>query len=213
VTLKVGKAKRAAGARPPRPRGFAGPTEFRAWLKANGKTAAELHLRCVKTGLGRDGLTYRQALDEALCLGWIDGVRRAHDASSFSVRFTPRRTRSEWSAVNIRRFRELQAQGRVAAAGLAAFDARVESQYSYESRQRALSPELQKAFRARPTAWRFFAATPAWYQRTCAFYVMSARRPETRARRFGVLIARCERGQAVPPLKLPATRRKKKEAK
>ena len=198
---------------PPRPRGFPGPTEFRAWLEANGRTVAELHLRCVKTGSGRGGLTYRQALDEALCLGWIDGVRRAHDASSFDVRFSPRKPRSEWSAVNVRRFRELQAEGRVAAAGLAAFDARVQSQYSYESRPRALSPELLKGFRARPLAWRFFAATPAWYRRTCAFYVMSAKQRETRERRLGVLIAHSERAEAVPPLKLPATRRKKKEAK
>jgi uncharacterized protein YdeI (YjbR/CyaY-like superfamily) len=197
----------------PRPRGFSGPAAFRKWLAANGTSALELHVRCVKTGSGRGGLTYRQALDEALCQGWIDGVRRAFDATSFSVRFGPRRPKSEWSTVNIRRFRELQSEGRVAATGLSAFEARVKSRYSYESRPRSLSPALLKVFRARTLAWRFFSAQPAWYQRTCSFYVMGAKQPETRARRLEVLIAHSERGQGLPPLKLPATRRKVKEGK
>ena len=199
--------------KPPTPRGFAGPAEFRAWLEANRTSARELHVRCAKAGSGRRGLTYRQALDEALCQGWIDGVRRAFDARSFSVRFSPRRPKSEWSSVNIRRFRELQSEGRVAAAGLAAFEARVKSEYSYENRPRALSTALLKLFRARPAAWRFFSAQPAWYQRTCGFYVMSAKRAETRARRLEVLIAHSERGRGLPGLKLPAARRKPKEGK
>jgi uncharacterized protein YdeI (YjbR/CyaY-like superfamily) len=197
----------------PRPRGFSGPAAFRAWLEANRTSVPELHVRCVKTASGRDGLTYRQALDEALCQGWIDGVRRAFDAASFSVRFSPRRAKSAWSTVNIRRFHELAAEGRVAPAGRAAFEARVKSQYSFESRPRTLSPALLKAFRSRPHAWRFFAAQPAWYKRTCAFYVMSAKRPETRVRRLEVLIAHSTQGRALRPLKLPATRRKQKEEK
>lgn len=201
-------------ARPrPEPRGFASPAAFRAWLERNRATAKELFLRCAKAQAGATGVTYRQALDEALCHGWIDGVRHALDASSFSVRFTPRKPRSAWSTVNIRRFRELQAEGRVTPAGLAAFDVRVKSRYSFESRPQALSAALLRAFRARPKAWRFFAATPAWYQRTCSFYVMSAKKPETRRRRLENLIEHSHRGESLAPLKLPAARRKPKEGK
>ena len=97
----------------PKPRGYSGPAEFRAWLEQNRATARELFVRCSKAQAKGGGLTYRQALDEALCLGWIDGVRHALDATGFSVRFSPRKPRSAWSSVNIRRFRELQKEGRV----------------------------------------------------------------------------------------------------
>lgn len=192
--------------RRPNPKGFPGPAEFRAWLEQNGATTRELFVRCSKVQAKGGGLSYRQALDEALCLGWIDGVRHALDATSFSVRFTPRKPRSAWSTVNVRRFRELQSEARVGPAGLAAFEARVKSQYSFESRPRALAPALLRTFRARPKAWRFFSAQPPWYRRTCSFYVMSAKKPETRARRLAVLISHSERGRGIPPLKLPSTR-------
>jgi len=190
----------------PEPRGFPGPAEFRAWLERNGKATTELFIRLSKTGAARGGLTYRQALDEALCVGWIDGVRHRLDAVSFSQRFTPRKPKSAWSTVNIKRFRELSAEGRVRPAGLAAFEAGVKSQYSFESRPRSLSPALLRTFRARPKAWRFFSAQPPWYQRTCSFYVMRAKQEETRARRLGVLISRSERGEGLPPIKLPSAR-------
>ena len=190
----------------PKPRGFASPAEFRAWLEQHRATAKELFVRCSKAQAKDRGLTYRQALDEALCLGWIDGVRHALDATSFSVRFSPRKPRSAWSAVNIRRFRELQQEGRVRPAGLAAFEDGVKSRYSFESRPRALSPALARTFRAHPEAWLFFSAQPPWYRRTCSFYVMSAKRPETRARRLDVLISHSEQGRGIPPLKLPASR-------
>jgi uncharacterized protein YdeI (YjbR/CyaY-like superfamily) len=183
------------------PVAFEGPEAFRAWLRRNHATARELLVRCFKVEAAHRGLTYRQALDEALCIGWIDGVRRAKDAVSFSQRFSPRKPKSAWSAVNIRRFRQLQAEGRVLAPGLAAFEARVKSRYSFESRPQALSPAFLRQFRARPRAWRFFQATPPWYRRTSAFYVMSAKRPETRARRLAVLISWSERQQGIPPLK------------
>ena len=189
----------------PQPRAFSGPGEFRAWLERSRDSVPELYVRCAKVQAAR-GLTYRQALDEALCTGWIDGVRHAVDDLSFSVRFTPRNPRSEWSTVNIRRFKELESEGRVAPAGLAAFKARVKSQYSFESRPRTLAPAYLRTFRASPKAWRFFEAQPPWYRRTCSFYVMSAKQPETRARRLGVLIAHSERGLALAPLKLPAGR-------
>jgi uncharacterized protein YdeI (YjbR/CyaY-like superfamily) len=191
----------------PRPRGFAGPAAFRAWLEARGRTASELYVRCAKTQAAERGLTYRQALDEALCLGWIDGVRHAVDASSFSVRFTPRRPRSVWSAVNIRRFRELQSEGRIAPAGLAAFDARVKSEYSFESRPRELAPAYRRRLEAHPPAHRFFEAQPPWYRRSCSFWVMSAKQAETRERRLLLLVAHSKRGEWIPGLKRPSSRR------
>jgi uncharacterized protein YdeI (YjbR/CyaY-like superfamily) len=185
------------------PRTFAGPEEFRAWLAAHHASAGELLVRCFKTHASDRGLTYRQALEEALCWAWIDGVRRRVDEVSFSVRFSPRRPKSIWSAVNVRRAAELEARGRMAAPGLAAFRSRQRGgaeAYSFESRARELDPASLGALRARPRAWAFYQAQPPWYRRTTAFWVMSAKRPETRARRLGVLIACSERGTTIPPL-------------
>jgi uncharacterized protein YdeI (YjbR/CyaY-like superfamily) len=193
--------------RAPQPRGFSGPAEFRAWLERNHETAPELLIRLSKVGAG-SGLTYRQALDEALCHGWIDGVRRRLDAVSFSQRFSPRKAKSAWSTVNIKRYRELDAEGRIHPAGRKAFESGVKSQYSFESRPRSLSPALMRAFRAQPKAWSFFTSTPAWYQRTCTFYVMSAKQQATRERRLGVLMSHCEHERALPPIKLPMARAK-----
>jgi uncharacterized protein YdeI (YjbR/CyaY-like superfamily) len=187
-------------------RRFSSQAEFRAWLERNHETTTELLLRLSKVQAKGGGLTYRQALDEALCHGWIDGVRRRLDDISFSQRFSPRKPKSAWSAVNIKRFRELEAEGRVTPAGRKAFETGTKSRYSFESKPRALSPALLRAFRAKPKAWRFFSGTPAWYQRICSFYVMSAKQQETRERRLGVLISRCEREQALPPIKLPKAR-------
>lgn len=189
-----------------RARAFATPVEFRRWLEAH-PAEAELVVRCWKAAASQRGVTYRQALDEALCVGWIDGVRRALDAESFSVRFTPRRPKSAWSAVNIRRFEELRAEGRVRPPGLRAFEARVKPAYSYESRPRRLAPALAKRFRANARAWRFFLAQPPWYQRTCAFWVMSAKRPETRDRRLAQLVTSSELGEPIAALERPAPRK------
>ena len=125
------------------------------------------------------------------------------DATSFSVRFTPRKPRSAWSTVNIKRFQQLQAEGRVQSAGRKAFDARVKSQYSFETRERALAPAYLRSFRSNRQAWAFFDAQPPWYRRTCSFWVMSAKQPETRERRLAGLISRSERGEGIPPLKRP----------
>jgi uncharacterized protein YdeI (YjbR/CyaY-like superfamily) len=169
-------------------------------------TVTGLFVRCSKAHAREGGLTYRQALDEALCLGWIDGVRHSVDEASFSVRFTPRKPKSAWSTVNIRRFRELQAEGRVHPAGLRAFEARVKSRYSFESRARPLAPAYLRRFRSNSRAWSFFAAQPPWYRRVSSFWVMSAKQAETRERRLAVLIARSERQQGIPPLKRPTAR-------
>lgn len=181
------------------PRAFASPAAFRKWLAANRATVKELYVRCAKVHVGR-GLTYRQALDEALCQGWIDGVRHGLDAASFSVRFTPRKPKSAWSTVNIRRYRELLAAGRVTPAGKQAFASGVKSEYSFESPARSLAPPQLRRLRASRRAFAFFEAQPPWYRRTTSFWVMSAKREETRERRLAQLIACCERGESVSPL-------------
>jgi len=137
-----------------KPRAFPGPAAFRAWLEEHHARTTELFVRCRKTQARHGGITYRQALDEALCLGWIDGVRHSLDETSFSVRFTPRKPQSAWSAINIARVGQLQKEGRMHPAGLAAFQARVKTSYSYESRPRALAPVYLKKFRTHPRAWR-----------------------------------------------------------
>jgi uncharacterized protein YdeI (YjbR/CyaY-like superfamily) len=182
---------------------FSSPRKFRQWLDANHGKSKELLVRCYKVGARKKGLTYREALDEALCFGWIDGVRRAVDAESFSTRFSPRKSRSKWSHVNLRRARELQAQGRMHAAGLAALAARETTssrRYSFEERPRKLDPASGRAFRANPKAWKFFKHQPPWYQRTSIFWVMEAKRKETRERRLSELIACSARGEPIKPL-------------
>ena len=176
--------------------------KFRAWLEQNHQTTTELLVRCYKTRAKDKGLTYRQALDEALCFGWIDGVRRAVDNDSFSVRFTPRKPKSKWSAVNIERATELQAEGRMHPAGEAAFaarDAATPKRYSYESRPAKLDARSLAKLRANKRAWVFFQAQPPWYRRTSSFWVMEAKREETRERRLAELIARSAKGE---PIKL-----------
>jgi uncharacterized protein YdeI (YjbR/CyaY-like superfamily) len=183
------------------PRTFRSQSSFRAWLERYHGAADQLVVRCFKTQHARRGLTYREALDEALCFGWIDGVRHALDEVSFTVRFTPRKAGSVWSAVNVRRATELQAAGRLRPAGAAAFERRKTSSYSYENRPGALGRSLQARFRANDAAWAFFKAQPPWYQRTCSFWVMSARQAETRERRLALLISCAEAGEPIPPLK------------
>jgi len=179
---------------------FASALEFRNWLKQHHATTKELLVRCYKTHAKGKGLTYREALDEALCFGWIDGVRRAVDDESFSTRFTPRKLRSKWSQVNIRRARELEAEGRMHDAGRSAFEARDANgtiRYSFEEKPRKLDRASEKAFRANKPAWTFFRAQAPWYQRTSIFWVMEAKREETRARRLAELIACSARGEPI----------------
>jgi uncharacterized protein YdeI (YjbR/CyaY-like superfamily) len=195
------KTRRTAGRPGREPVPFAGPAAFRAWLAKNHATASELYVRCRKVGAG-SGLTYREALDEALCIGWIDGVRRAVDASSFSQRFSPRKPKSAWSTVNIKRYRELEAEGRVLPPGRRAFEAGVKSHYSFESRPSVMAPAFVRRFKANSKAWAFFSGQAPWYQRTCAHWIMSAKQEETRERRLARLIALSARGQGPPPLKV-----------
>ena len=173
-----------------KPRFFTGRSDFRRWLEKNHASAPELWVGFYKVSSGRGGLTYLEALEEALCFGWIDGVRHRVDAQSFSQRFSPRRAKSYWSAVNIRRAEQLKAAGLMHDAGLAAFERRdgASDRYSFERAPAALDPAAEKRFRANRRAWSFFESQAPWYRRVALHWVTSAKREETRARRLETLI-------------------------
>ena len=183
---------------------FATPAEFRAWLEANHATERELLLGFHKKGSGRPSITWPEAVDEALCFGWIDGVRRRIDDESYSIRFTPRQRRSTWSAVNIARVKELQREGRMHPAGVAAFEARADERsaiYAYEQRHGAtLDDEQLRQFRANEAAWTFFESQPPSYRKAAIWWVVSAKRDETKRKRLATLIDDSAHGRRVPPL-------------
>ena len=182
---------------------FKTPAALRRWFKAHHATSAELWIGFYKKDSGRGGVVYRQALDEALCFGWIDGMVRRVDEMSYMQRFTPRRPRSTWSAVNVARVTALIAEGRLQPAGLAAFERRTTDRsavYSYEQRRSAaLSPAEHRAVKADQAAWRFFEAQPPFYKRTVAWWIQTAKKEETRTRRLAILIDCSARGRLVPP--------------
>jgi uncharacterized protein YdeI (YjbR/CyaY-like superfamily) len=185
------------------PTTFRTAAAFRAWLTKNHAKAPELTLRLFKAHAADQGITYAQALDEALCFWWIDGVRRSLDEDSFSQRFSPRKPRSNWSRVNIAHVERLRASGRMTPAGLAAFEARDERRtgvYSFEQRRPDLDPAYVLAFRANVAAWAFFQAQAPWYRRTTAHWVMSAKREATRAKRFAILMECSSNGTRIPLL-------------
>jgi uncharacterized protein YdeI (YjbR/CyaY-like superfamily) len=183
---------------------FATPAELRAWFEANHADADELLVGFHKKGTGRPSITWPEAVDEALCFGWIDSVRRSIDADSYSNRFTPRRPRSNWSAVNIKRVAELTREGRMTPPGLAAFERREEARsgvYSFERREPAkLDADQERRFRAAAEAWGWFQSRPPGYRRAALHWVMSAKRAETRERRLDTLIEDCAGGRTVKPL-------------
>ena len=188
---------------------FASAAEWRAWLERNHASATDLLVGFHKVATGRGGLTYQAALDEALAFGWIDGHRRG-GAEHWTIRFTPRKPKSIWSAVNIRRVGELTGLGRMHPAGVAAFEARDpvrQKRYSYENRQVSLAPEYEKAFRADKKAWGWFEAMPPSYRRPATWWVMSAKKEETRQRRLATLIADSAAGRKIVPLTPTGTRK------
>jgi uncharacterized protein YdeI (YjbR/CyaY-like superfamily) len=183
---------------------FATPDELRAWLAEHHEARDELWVGFHKKATGRSSVTWPQAVDQALCFGWIDGVRKSLGDESYKIRFTPRKSRSTWSAINVRRYGELLAEGLVAPAGVAAFERRAEDRtaiYSYENRDKAVFEDEQEArFRADAAAWEWFQAQPPSYRRTATYWVVSAKRPETRERRLTRLIEDSAAGRTIPPL-------------
>ncbi|WP_129792270.1 YdeI family protein [Sphingosinicella sp. CPCC 101087] len=176
---------------------FATEADFRRWLAANHAGADELLVGFWKKGSGKPSIDWPQARDQALCFGWIDGVRKSLDADSYMIRFTPRRPGSIWSKVNVERFEALKAAGRMTEAGARAFAGGREnrSHYSYESEPSALSPEETGLFRKNAAAWADWEKRPPGYRRMALHWVTSAKRPETRARRLATLIEDSEAGR------------------
>ena len=185
---------------------FGSPGELHDWLAANHDSARELHVGFYKRGSGKAGLTYAGALDEALAYGWIDGVRRRVDDERWTIRFTPRTARSIWSAVNIKRAGELVELGRMQAAGLAAFTERDrgrENQYSFENPDRELGEAYEARFQANEKAWAFFQTQPRSYRQPAIWWVISAKKEETRERRLATLIEDSANGLRLAQMRRP----------
>jgi uncharacterized protein YdeI (YjbR/CyaY-like superfamily) len=175
-----------------KPTFFATPAAFRAWFKKHHKTAPELLVGFYKKDSGKPSITWPESVDEALCVGWIDGVRKSLGVEAYTIRFTPRRATSIWSAINIARVAELTALGRMQPAGLAAFEKRTAKKsvvYSYEQKDAtALDAKYEKTLRANKAAWAFFSSQANWYRRNLIRWVMTAKAEETRLRRLSQLM-------------------------
>jgi uncharacterized protein YdeI (YjbR/CyaY-like superfamily) len=187
---------------------FTTAAELRAWFEANHETATELWVGFHRKRSGRPSITWQDLVDQELCFGWIDSVRYSLGDDESAQRVTPRRKRSVWSAVNIRRFGELEKQGLVHPSGRAAFEAHDEARsrmYSYENRSGELDASRSARFRKRKAAWEFFQTQAPWYRRTAVHWVMSAKRETTRDRRLDVLIESSAKGERIPPLRRAAS--------
>ena len=187
------------------PRFFPTAAQFRAWFDEQHDKGGELWVGYYKKGTGLPSVTWPESVDTALCYGWIDGLKRSVDDKRYMLRFTPRRKRSHWSARNLGRMKELIAAGLVTEAGLAAYerrDRRKEAQASYEQAGTvALPPEYEARLRADADAWRYFRAARPSYRKQVTWWVVSAKREDTRQRRLGILIESCARGDLIPPLR------------
>ena len=182
---------------------FATPDELRAWFEANHESASELWLGYHKKSTGRPSVTWQEVVDQELCFGWIDSVRDPLDDGRSAQRITPRRKGSVWSAINIKRYEELENLGLVHASGRAAFERRLEARsriYSYENRLVGFDASTEAEFARHARAWKFFQTQPPSYRRTAAFLVMSAKRDETRRRRLEKLIEHSNKGERLPAL-------------
>jgi uncharacterized protein YdeI (YjbR/CyaY-like superfamily) len=174
------------------PKYFPKPSDFRKWLEKNHEKKLELLVGFYKVGSGMPSLTWSQSVDEAICFGWIDGVRRSIDKDRYCIRFTPRKPGSTWSSINIRKVNDLNKKGLMRPAGQAAFakmDTKKSGIYSYEIDPVPLSPDFLKKFKGKPKAWNFFSGEAPSYQKTAIHWVMRAKTEETRHRRLANLIA------------------------
>ena len=179
------------------PRYFSKRADFRKWLEKNHATEPELWVGFHKKATGTPSITWPESVDEALCFGWIDGIRKRVDDDRYVIRFTPRKPKSNWSNVNIKRVGELTKLGRMTPAGLKAFEEReTKRDYSYEeTRSRSFTPVPEKTFRANRKAWEFFENQPPGWRKTLIYWVTSAKKEETRASRLERLIKECAAGR------------------
>jgi uncharacterized protein YdeI (YjbR/CyaY-like superfamily) len=191
------------------PKFFKSGARFRAWLDKHHDRKAEILVGFYKKASGKASPTYQEMLDEALAYGWIDGITRSLGEDAYTIRYTPRRKRSIWSAINIQRVAALEKEGRMHTAGLAAFAARDPKRagYSFANRDTTFDPAREQKFRARRKAWAFFEAQPPGYRRSATFWVESAKKDETKERRLAQLIADCAAGKRIDALTSPAKRK------
>ena len=176
---------------------FARQSDFRKWLQKNHKKETELLVGFYKVGSGKPSMTWSQSVDEALCFGWIDGVRTSIDKDSYQIRFTQRKPTSIWSAINIKKIEELTKRGLMQQAGLASFEKRKEAKskiYSYESEEAEFPPAFEKQFQANKTAWNYFQSLASSYKKISKHWVMSAKQEATRLKRLNELIKDSEQG-------------------
>lgn len=172
--------------------------EFRQWLERNHDKSSELWVGLHKRSSNKPSVSYKEAVDEALCFGWIDGVRKSVNESSYTIRFTPRKPLSIWSRINIKRANELKELGRMKPSGLRAFEGRDPKKadlYSFENQPRQLDPEFEKRFKRNKKAWAFFEGLPPFFKKTSVFWIMSAKREGTRLRRLETFMDSCARGE------------------
>jgi uncharacterized protein YdeI (YjbR/CyaY-like superfamily) len=178
--------------------------DFRAWLEANHDSVPELWVGFYKKGVDKTSISYKEAVDEGLCLGWIDGITRRIDDEVYAIRFTPRQKQSTWSAINVARVGELNAAGRMHPAGLRAFEARTSNRtgiYSYENRPRDLPGAYRRKVEANPAAWSWWQAQTPSYRRTATWWVISAKQEATRERRLAALIEDSAAGRRIKPFR------------
>jgi uncharacterized protein YdeI (YjbR/CyaY-like superfamily) len=191
-------------AMPLKPTFFPTPADFHAWLEAHHDKFKELIVGFYKKDSGKPSITWPESVEVALCFGWIDGVRKSLDETSYTIRFTPRKPTSTWSYINIKLARKLIKQGLMHPAGLKAFAVRSEKKssiYSYEQRKTPhFTGEQEKQFRANKTAWEFFRSQAPWYQRVCTYWVISAKREETKLKRLSELIGHSRHRRRIPGL-------------
>jgi uncharacterized protein YdeI (YjbR/CyaY-like superfamily) len=194
----------------PAARVFSGQDEFRRWLEENHDRTSELWVGYYRKAVPKTSMTYAEAVEEALCFGWIDGVGRRIDDEVYANRFTPRRETSSWSAVNIARVGVLTAAGRMHPAGLRAFeqrDRRKDASYSYERPRVELPADWLDRFATDRAAWDYWQSESAYYRRAASHWVVSAKRPETRERRFATLLADSAAGRRVKPFRVEGSRK------
>lgn len=178
--------------------------EFRRWLEAHHAEAGELWVGYYKKATGEETMTWSESVDQALCFGWIDGLRKRVDERRYKIRFTPRRKGSIWSAVNLRKMEELEASGEMTDSGRAVFDRRTQERskmYSYERKTAELSREFLGQLQSNVEAWKFWQDLGDYNRRAMAHWVMSAKRESTRCRRFAVVVENAERGELIPNLR------------
>lgn len=182
---------------------FPKPEDFRKWLEKNHAIKSELHVGFYKKSTGKPSITWPESVDQALCFGWIDGVRKSVDEYSYSIRFTPRKEKSHWSSVNLKKYKELKKKGLIHPSGEKAFsrmDSKNSARASFEQKKIKLDKKFETILKANKKAWAFFKKMAPYYQHAATWWVISAKKDETKLKRLTTLISSSEAGEKIPPL-------------